>query len=187
VAAPKLRVVIDTETTGLSHRADAIVQVGLAYRERPDEPIQTWSEVCDPGERFLLPSRDLSALRINGLSVDEIKNGCPAEVVATGLREVLDHLDLAHGGLSLRAYNMAFDRPFLEAPPWSLRASWGPCIMKLAHRHLAPGGRWPRLSDACAALGIREAMNRAHDAASDARAALLVLERLESIGIGARE
>lgn len=190
-------VVLDVETTGLGRqdgRDDGVVQVGLATRDPDTAEIVTWSEVCNPGREYLAGGRADEALEINGLTKDEVLSARPAREVAADLQEKLEGLrDRAHdgglgsmldrlrgrfGGLDLRAYNVRFDRPFLQAEPWRIDGPWGPCLMLMAHRALNPHGKWPKLVEACEVLGVGLG-DEAHDAGTDAEAALRVWELLE--------
>lgn len=176
-----LKVVVDTETTGLGHfhgRDDGIVQVALAYRDPDRRRVATWSEVCDPGEQYYRDGRAAGAFRINGMSEGALSEARKAKAVAADLRTRLKELAAEHGAIDLRAYNLGFDRPFLTAVPWKLTGPWGPCLMLEAHRALNPGGKWPKLVEATAMLGVKYPGEGAHNAASDAHAALLVHEAL---------
>ena len=181
--ARPLPVVLDTETTGLGHRdkagprEDGIVQVGFAYRDPSMGDVRTWRRFCDPGRRLYENGRAAVAFAWNGRTEAEVLASPPATLVAEELRAALAALRIRHGPLDLRAYNVPFDRAFLEAAPWDLRAEWGPCLMQAA-TVLDPRGRWPRLEAACAALGFAHP-GPAHDAGADAHAALLVMEALE--------
>ena len=176
-----LTVTIDTETTGLGAndrrgaRIDGVVQVGIAYRI-PKKEVRVWSKLCNPGAKFLALGRADEALAINRLSVPTILEAQPADAVASELRELLATIAEKHGGIELRAYNMGFDRPFLEVPPWRLAHSWGQCLMIEAMEHYGLDRR-PRLIDA---LSIAKVPWEAelHDAGADAHAALLLHEAM---------
>lgn len=174
-------VVLDVETTGLGHmdgRPDGVVQVGYATRRPGDDQLLSWSRVCNPGATYLEGGRADEALAINGLTVEEVLAAPPAADVAAELRGRLSALAEDVPAFDLRAYNVAFDRPFLEVEPWRLEGPWGPCLMLLAHQRLNPYGKWPKLDEACRALGVELGAESAHDAGEDAKAALRVYERL---------
>lgn len=176
--AGAIQMVVDTETTGLDPRLDGIVQVGLAYRDPSSGSVQTWGEICHPGEAHLAGTRWVEAFRINGMTIEKVKAARPSVDVAKTLRATLLDISARHGSIQLHAFNVEFDRAFLRNPPWQLTSAWGPCIMRLAHQKLNPTGRWPTLHAACSRLGVPAVGDRAHDAMQDAHAALLVLERL---------
>lgn len=183
VLTAPLIVAIDTETTGLGHndsrgpRPDGIVQVGIAWRD-PTSSVKTWSTLCNPGQRFLADGRAAEALTVNGLTVNKISRAPPAAAAAQELRAVLERLKRGGTIVELRAFNVGFDRPFLEAAPWQLALSWGECLMRRsASRFGGSYGRIP-LWRACAAAGVTFD-GRAHSADVDARAALLLSEFLD--------
>lgn len=180
-------VVIDTETTGLGHfatppRPDAIIQVGVAWRTI-EGTVRAESLLCNPGKRFLENGRADGAIRIHGRSADEVLTYPPAEIVAKRLAELLRAISIDHGcPVELRAYNVDFDRPFLASPPWSIpSSSWGPCIMEEARVAIGgPDGRRLKLGLAADVLKIPTTPGSLHDAAYDARMALLVVEALST-------
>lgn len=178
-------VVVDTETTGLGHndrppRPDGVVQIGYAWRNERGKVVR-WGATCHPGDVFLRGGRAAEALRINGLRVEQVLSAPPAKVVATEFRERLDGIEGASGRrIELRSYNRAFDEPFLRATPWKVPAAlWGPCIMQAAQDHLRHW-KWPKLWEAVNMLGVQPPAGRAHTAAVDSHAALLVLEKMEN-------
>lgn len=175
-------VAIDTETTGFGHtlkpdpRDDAIIQVGIAWRDDAGE-LQQWVETCYPHPSMLVDGRAMKALEVNKLTLGEVLAARTDKEVSATLWEKLAKLR----PLKLRAYNMAFDRPFLGLEPWQLVEEWGPCIMLQAQAVLDPTGRWPKLSAACRALGVSTESEVLHNAGTDARLALLIAEKLDSI------
>lgn len=177
-------VVLDTETTGFGvsrGRADGVVQIGLAYRIPGSSHVVTWGMTCNPGAEYLEGGRAREALRISGLDEDAVRASPSASEAASRLGRILASLRSEHAFVRLTAYNIDFDRPFLEASPWNLTGPWGECIMLNAHKALNPEGKWPRLTEACGALQIQYP-GRAHEARIDAYAALLVHEALEARG-----
>jgi DNA polymerase III epsilon subunit-like protein len=180
-----LLIVVDLETTGLGHknpsgaRPDGIVQVGLAWHPYQSE-YQTWARYCNPGEEFLAGGRAREALGVNGLDEDQVRGFPSASEVSEELRRKLIQLKGTHGAIHLTAFNVDFDRPFLRLAPWSLDYEWSQCLMIEAAQKLgSPTGRIP-LWRACQETDVR--IEKAHDAESDAKAALLVHEKLLSRG-----
>ena len=180
-------VVVDVETTGLGHaasppRKDGVVQVGLAWRSAGALLSAQW--LCNPGPDYLVANRADEALRINHLSMAQI-HAAPSstEVAALLSHTVLPRLRHPTHGLTLLAYNVTFDRGFLERPPWLLGPlAWGECLMEEAARKMGGGGRWLRLVEACERAKIALPPDQAHTAAGDARAAYLLMEQMRYRG-----
>lgn len=177
-------VVVDTETTGLGHigrppREDGIVQVAFAWRDPATDLIRSSAWECDPGERYHANGRAEVALGIQKRSLQDVTRSPAAPLVSQAVHRQLERL----GGPELRAYNVAFDRPFLQAAPWRINeagVSWGPCIMLRAAETInGPQGKWPKLVEAAEALRVATGGFRLHSAAGDALLALLVEEAIE--------
>lgn len=185
-------VAIDTETTGKGHhekppRRDAILQVGLAYRN-PGGQVVTWFECCNPGPEYLKPGFADEALRVNELTRDQILKSPPPKEVADRLRAKLQEIAKEVGvPLQLLAYNRDFDQPFLTVKPWEVPSDlWGPCVMLSATEYLdGPDARWVGLAKAMQRLRI-DWPGRAHNAATDSHAALLVWEEINKSPAGPR-
>lgn len=188
-------VVVDTETTGFGHmrgRDDAVVQVGFAWRNSSGK-LQCFEYLANPGDDYLSRA-DPKALEVNGLTIERVRSFAPHEAVA---RRLKDHLESV-GASRLHAYNVAFDRPFLEKRPWQVSLPWGGCIMLAATPDCSDcggsgkvftgdvcgacrgggKGRWPKLKDACESRGI-DTSGPLHSAGHDARLAYLLMEKLE--------
>jgi len=175
-------VVVDVETTGLGHaafppRADGVVQVGMAWREK--SKVKSWSDYCNPGKEFLADGRADEALSINKIPMAVIHKSRLAKAVAEDFRlQVKVIEDRTDEDASFLAYNRSFDEGFLSKAPWSVpRDKWGPCVMKAAAYHLTGYSRLG-LGRAMQMLEIPWPGKRAHDAALDAHAALLVHEKI---------
>ena len=181
---------IDTETTGLGaqhYREDAIVQVG-AVVVRDGKIIDEFNSCCWPGEKYFLDGRAGAALAINNLNMSELRSSPPDEEVAEDFRRWLSPYLPAR----ITAYNIAFDRPFLEQEPWELHdleeLEWGNCIMLYAAEYLGDRGlnkwnthfqnwKWPKLGEAAIKLEVE--MVKAHDAVGDARTAAEVMLKMK--------
>ena len=176
-------VIVDTETTGLGHNArpprpDGVVQIGYAWRNLKGRVVR-WSALCNPGDSFLRGGRAAEALAINRLRLTDILAAPSARIVAAEFREHLEGIRDASGReLEIRSFNRSFDEPFLSVAPWRIPSRlWGPCLMLAAQQHLGLW-KWPKLHEAVNYLGLTPPAGRAHTAAVDSHAALLVHERL---------
>jgi DNA polymerase III epsilon subunit-like protein len=177
-----LLVAIDTETTGLGHkdsppRSDGVVQVGIAWRDTVGE-LQIWERTCNPGPEFLQGGRAGRALEVSGLTPEAVLAAPSAKLVAAELRAQLGALAATAGAIELRAFNRAFDEPFLTVAPWSLTERWGPCVMIASYERFGgvnPGRipLWKALQEARV-----ESVHEAHRAGADAAATLLLLEAI---------
>jgi DNA polymerase III epsilon subunit-like protein len=129
-------VVVDTETTGLGRfdgrgaRPDAVVQVGLAWRPK-GEGVQVWERVCNPGPKFVEGGRADEALKISGLTLEQVLSAPSAESIGRELRSVLARIRRSEGEVDLRAFNVEFDKVFLSVEPWTIRTGWGPCLTRV--------------------------------------------------------
>ena len=99
--------ILDTETTGLSHTSDKIMELALLRVDvdratgRPMGPVQVYDGLEDPGQPI---PPEVQA--ITGIS-DVMVQGQRLDVAR--IVELLDGVDL------VIAHNAAFDRPFVEA------------------------------------------------------------------------
>lgn len=174
-------VVVDVETTGLGHhgkpkRLDAVIQIGLAWRE--NGAINTWSSLANPGPQFLADGRADAALSINHISMQAIQDAPPIHAVAHAFWNKVYALEAQGDMVSFRSFNRAFDAAFLAQDPWNVPDQrWQDCIMLSAQNHFG-FYKWPKLQEATNRLGISWPDGPAHDAAVDAHAALLVHEKI---------
>lgn len=105
---PSLRVLIlDTETTGLSHASDRIIELAMLLVQvdvatgRPFGPVESFEGFEDPG----MPIPEV-ARQVTGIDDDMVRGHRLDDALVLGLLERAD-LVVAH--------NAGFDRPFLEA------------------------------------------------------------------------
>jgi len=172
-----VHVFIDTETTGLGHRSnppreDAIVEVGIAYRINGH--IKSWGAICNPGKKYYADGRAKEAFAVNNIKEDEILNAEDSTAIANELKIKLTEA----GPILLHAYNIPFDKPFLEKEPWSLEANWGIDIMKMAHSYFKlPVNHRIRLETVLKSLNIVPD-GIPHRAETDARTTLLAYEAM---------
>lgn len=182
-------IVVDTETTGLGiqkGRQDAIVQIG-AVALMDGSIRSTFSEFCWPGDHYFAHGRAAAALAVSGIDEGELRTARPCSGVASSFTSWLGEQLPA----TITAYNIAFDSPFLDAPPWSIGLveglEWGKCVMievseclgEMGHnrRHPRYGNwKWVRLSNAARIVGIE--LSDAHDALADATAAAELIIKL---------
>ncbi len=105
VAFPRLGVVVDTETTGLSAVQEEIIEIGaVAFRYADDGSI---GDVCATFGALQEPSKPIPAdiTRITGIT-DEMVAG--QIIPRAKLEALIGNADL------IIAHNAGFDRPFLE-------------------------------------------------------------------------
>jgi len=181
-------IVIDCETTGLGAqrgRDDAIIEIGAVIISATADMLAGFERRCWPGEKYFEGGRAQYALDVNNINLDSLRRAQPTEEVAEAFRAWLGKWP----SLPITSFNVAFDRPFLEAEPWNLKRQWGPCIMLHAAKHLGEMGhnvqfpdgqwKWPKLQDACKVLEIRQ--RGQHSALADAWAAARVAHRMGMI------
>ena len=179
-----VHVFIDTETTGLGHvalprREDAIVEVGIAYRI--NGRIVRWGSICNPGEMYFRDGRAEEALIVSKISLEDITDAPPSVIVSERLNTILKGI----GEIELHAYNIPFDRGFLDLDPWNISRDfrWGDDVMDLAFNYFQlPQGYKIGLARTLERLGLRPD-GEAHQATTDAVSALMAYERLRTGGI----
>ncbi len=177
-------VFIDVETTGFGHtarppREDAVIQVGLAWRDSENN-VRTWSRYCNPGLRYFENGRAFSALKVNGITQDVLASAPGVDAVAGDFWKTVYGLEASGDMARFFSYNVAFDAPFLPAKPRNVTAHrFGEGVMLKAQDFL-DYHKWPKLEEAVRVLGLMWPPGRAHDAAVDAHAALLIHERIDS-------
>ncbi|KQS98742.1 hypothetical protein ASG23_13440 [Cellulomonas sp. Leaf395] len=149
--------VLDVETTGLSPRADRIVELAIVRLDANGAVVDDWVT------RFN-PQGPVGATHIHGITSDDVKD---APLFASLVTEVNQRL----AGTVVVAHNASFDIAFVRAE--YQRAGWEMpfvptlCTLK-ASWHYLPSLDRRRLADCCAASGIR--LTAAHSALGDARA-----------------
>lgn len=146
-------VVLDLETTGLSPRTAAIIEVG-AFRVRGTKVVDEFHALVDPG-RGLPPA----VTRLTGIGDDDVRGKPPIEEVAGALRAFL-------GDSPVVAHNAEFDAGFLRR---TLPGFDSPVVdtLRLAHA-LRPDLTDFRLGSLARSYGVPLAGG--HRAADDARA-----------------
>lgn len=183
---------LDVETTGTDRRRHSVIEVAAVAAAADGLELASFSSLCNPGPEAMLLA-DRRAMAVNRIGEEEVRAAPPSAQVAAALRGFL----ATHGLPPLWSFNLGFDRPFVEGPPWSLAGPWGGCVMGAAMGPMGRAGalgerwdgspKWPTLGEACRFFGVARA--GAHRALLDARAAAAVhraaLARAESLGGGA--
>ena len=117
---PKLlkAAIIDTETTGISHDHDRIIELGIVVVEYCPETgqayrvIETYNELEDPGMPIPLESTN-----IHGITDDMVMG---KKIFNSMVEKLVEDVDL------VIAHNAAFDRRFIEARlPFFKKKAWG--------------------------------------------------------------
>lgn len=172
---------LDVETTGTIPGGDQAVQVALVRFENGAE-VGRFSSLLNPGRA--IPA-EVTALHGIG---DEHVRDAPSISEVMGRREVRELL----AGSQLGAYNAEFDRRFLPALalcfedregwrwPWFDSLSW----IRIVDRFAKGPGRH-KLAASCERHGV--ILDKAHDAASDARAAGELFYKIVPKGIDANQ
>ena len=181
----RLHIFFDTETTGLGDlatppREDAIVEVGMAYRF--DGKIITYGNVCKPYDYFFADGRANEALKVSGITMEEINKAKSEDDIAEEVRNILNKLILVERqDIVLHSYNIPFDQSFLEDCPWFLGFyDWGEDPMVLASRDM--GFNYDRIALWKAVkYYLIEAPDesRYHSALYDAYMAMLIYEKIK--------
>ncbi len=174
--------VVDTETTGFPAQPWAAVVDLAAVRVEPDGTLgPSFSCLIRPE---ILDERCTEALRISGLTPEQLVEGGVAPVFARQLWERWVKQEAQTPFLT--AYNVAFDRPMLAK--MGIEGRWCSCVMERAAEVMGAAGalqrwpsgayRWPKLVDAAAFFGVA-VEEPAHRAPADAITAARVLVALK--------
>ena len=158
--------VVDVETTGLDPTKDRVIEIAV-IQMRGGEVEGTWSSLVNPG--IEIPPE---VVNITGITQDDLKDAPSFDKIASDL---LAHLD----GRAFVAYNLSFDRGFIQTELERLNQSWPDlqCIDPLIFvRTLHRNAGSKRLSAVAARLGVT--LDDAHRAAADAEATGRVLYKL---------
>ncbi len=153
--------IVDLETTGLRPQHDQIVEIAIVRLEPDGKSSLVLDTLINPG-------RSVTASEIHGITDHDVAN-------APRFREVAAHVAASLSGCIVAAYNAYFDLPFVQAElaQAGFHANIPHLCLMWMRPMLAIGNRC-RLADACAAHAI--ALDEAHCAASDARAAAGLLK-----------
>lgn len=171
--APAEAVVLDLETTGLSPRHDAIVEIGALRIREGEVQREVFHTLINP-ERPI-PER---AARVHGIRNDTVQGAPTLGEVLPALRDFL-------GERAVVAHNVGFDCGFLRVAFERCGLLWQPaaeiCTVKLSRRAY-PGERVHRLDALAGRLGLEFAPGGRHRSMGDvevtAQAYLRLLARL---------
>jgi len=170
----------DLETTGIDTSRDVPVQVALVWAD-PDGGGRTDTWLVDPG--CVIPDE---AIAIHGITTEQARSeGCSLREAAVRIHSAFR--EAAGAGVPVVAMNASFDVTIAEGlfsafrlPPLAWRTLLDPLVMD---RHVDQHRQGTRCLDAlCQHYRVR--LDRAHDARSDAEAAVALARR---IGVRYRE
>ncbi|MDD6143342.1 MAG: PolC-type DNA polymerase III [bacterium] len=160
-------VVLDFETTGLSHTMDRIIEVG-AVRLENGQVTDELSLLCDPGVPLKPKITEITGITDLMLAGKE----SPAE----GVQKLLDFI----GDCPVAAHNAPFDMGMLEAECKRMGVAFhAPVIDTLVFaRKLYPTQKSHRLGAVCRLLGVslKNAHRAVHDAAATAQCLAKMME-----------
>ncbi len=155
---------LDVETTGLDPKNDAIIEIAIVHM-RAGEVEESWSSLVHPG-RPIGPD----AQRITGITDADVAD-------APRFADVAEETAARLEGRAILAYNLAFDREFVERALDAGGRQWpekavllDPLILA---RGLFPDVRSRKLARIAERLGVT--LEEAHRAEADAEAAGRVL------------
>ena len=166
-------VVLDFETTGLSHAMDRIIEVG-AVKLADGQIVDELSILCDPGIPLKPKISELTGI------TDLMLRG--KETPAEGVQQLLDFI----GDCPVAAHNAPFDMGMLQAECRRMGVSFhAPVIDTLTFsRRLYPGQKSHKLGAVCRLLGVslKNAHRAVHDAAATAQCLAKMLEAAKEKG-----
>lgn len=166
-------VVLDFETTGLSHAADRIIEVGAVKLEN-GQVVDELSLLCDPG--MPLKPRITEITGITDLMLRGKES--PAQAVA----KLLDFI----GDCPVAAHNAPFDVGMLQAECKRMGRSFHAMVLDtlVFSRKLYKNQKSHKLGAVCRLLGVslKNAHRAVHDAAATALCLVKMLEEAERKG-----
>jgi ATP-dependent DNA helicase DinG len=154
-------IALDLETTGLDHRRDAVIEIGVV-RFRGSRVEDTWETLVNPGRP--LPAMITS---LTGINDDMLAN-------APRISNVLEDLEEFVGDLPILGHNINFDLRFLQSQDL-FRYNQSLDTYDLASVLLPNAGRYS-LTSLASQLGVPSRI--AHRALEDAQATRQVFLRL---------
>lgn len=184
-------IVLDIETTGFSPKKHHVIEIAAVRLNAQGEVADEFTALVKPPHQHL-QFRDVRKVvrEICNIDIEELKKAESAEIVATQLHEWW-----GESSAPWTAYNLKFERRFLDFKPWNLALyTPGICLMQQAHDWIAStfvesdlpefyrgNGCWkfPKLGEARGLLERREHVfpsdeARTHRALPDAHIAAAV-------------
>ncbi|MFM1790339.1 MAG: polymerase polC-type [Actinomycetota bacterium] len=168
--------VVDLETTGFNPQKDRIVQMAALLVNGRGEVVDSFDTVVKPEspEQY-----EHGAEHVHGISREMVQNGMP-------LRDALSHMWSLTDGRVFTAHNARFDISFLEAESErvGMKREVRNFLDTLALAREADSDRQRKhsLQALCEHYGV--AVERAHEAMSDAKATATILMKLiDELGV----
>ncbi|MDD6041366.1 MAG: PolC-type DNA polymerase III [Clostridia bacterium] len=166
-------VVLDFETTGLSHAVDRIIEIGAVKMENGVVTGEL-SLLCDPGMSLKPKISELTGI------TDLMLRG--KESPAEGVRKLLDFI----GDCPVAAHNAPFDMGMLEAECKRMGVACSYTVLDtlVFSRKLYPTQKSHKLGAVCRLLGVslKNAHRAVHDAAATAQCLAKMLEEAQKKG-----
>ena len=166
-------VVLDFETTGLSHAMDRIIEVGAVKLDQ-GQIVDELSILCNPG----VPLRPKIS-EITGIT-DLMLEG--RESPAEGVQKLLDFI----GDCPVAAHNAPFDMGMLQAECRRMGVSFHASVIDtlVFSRKLYPQQKSHRLGAVCRLLGVslKNAHRAVHDAAATAQCLAKMMDEVKKRG-----
>jgi len=151
---PEIFVVIDIETTGLSPFEDEIIEIGAIRVHKDSDQHQTYQALIKPTKKITPEITEINAITNEMVE----KDGIPLKDALEGLQQFI-------GDLHVIAYNLDFDKEFINIAAERLGMNKiikrGRCMLKIA-RKAWPGLKSYKLTEVARMLGhSTEGMHRA--------------------------
>lgn len=170
---PEPIIVLDTETTGTSNRAE-IIELGAVCLNEYGQEVSSFSTLIQPND--MGPHID-KALAVNNIRRADLMQAQPWHTVGPYFVQWVNSIPVPSGSPINIAFNAPFDKRMLENHGIFLR--WGQCAKQRSYQimkanHAAPrnkngGLKQPNLAEACNYFDVPLPDN-AHRALDDARA-----------------
>lgn len=171
-----IHIFLDTETTGLGPfgtpgRHDQIIEVAMIWEV--NGKLQYIQEFANPGMEYLRDSSE--ALMLQGRTIIDVLAYQDISIAATLVRAKIRDIKA-----EFHAWNIPFDRYFLEQGPWNLNLNWGEDPMVLASRYMGYSYDRIALRKASRYFQIRMPESyRFHNALADAYMAMKIYEAMK--------